>query len=154
MHRSGSSLTASILRSLGLHIGQRLIEKTEYNTKEYLENLDFYEFHKQVLQSQGLNEDGWTLQEKIDIGENFKEKAKEIIAKNSISGNWGWKEPRTTLFLDFWSDLLPNAKFILIYRSPWEVVDSLYTQQDEIFQAQPELAVKLWLHYNLSLIHI
>ena len=79
MHRSGSSLTASILRSLGLHIGQRLIEKTEYNTKEYLENLDFYEFHKQVLQSQGLNEDGWTLQEKIDIGENFKEKAKEIM---------------------------------------------------------------------------
>ena len=97
MHRSGSSLIASILRSLGLHIGQRLIEKTEYNTKEYLENLDFYEFHKQVLQSQGLNEDGWTLQEKIDIGENFKEKAKEIIAKNSISGNWGWKEPRTCL---------------------------------------------------------
>ena len=152
MHRSGSSLTASILRSLGLHIGQRLIEKTEYNTKEYLENLDFYEFHKQVLQSQGLNEDGWTLQEKIDIGENFKEKAKEIIAKNSISGNWGWKEPRTTLFLDFWSHLLPNAKFILIYRSPWEVVDSLYTQQDEIFQAQPELAVTLWLHYNQKII--
>ena len=49
MHRSGSSLTASILRSLGLHIGQRLIEKIEYNTKEYLENLDYYEFHKKVI---------------------------------------------------------------------------------------------------------
>ncbi|MCL2923050.1 MAG: sulfotransferase [Trichodesmium sp. MAG_R04] len=77
---------------------------------------------------------------------------KEIIVKNSISGNWGWKEPRTTLFLDFWSHLLPNAKFILIYRSPWEVVDSLYTWQDKIFQTKPELAVKFWLNYNQKII--
>ncbi len=152
MHRSGSSLTASILQSAGLHIGRKLMEGTEYNTKGYFENLDFYEFHKQVLQSQGIDEDGWTLQEKIDIEENFQEKAKEIIAKNSISVNWGWKEPRTTLFLDFWAELLPNAKFILIYRSPWEVVDSLYARQDKIFQSQPELAVKLWLNYNQKII--
>ncbi|MGD1713240.1 sulfotransferase [Dapis sp. BLCC M172] len=152
MHRSGSSLTASILQSAGLHIGRKLMEGTDYNTKGYLENLDFYEFHKQVLQSQGIDGDGWTLQEKIYIEENFQEKAKEIIAKNSISGSWGWKEPRTTLFLDFWAELLPNAKFILIYRSPWEVVDSLYSWQDEIFKSQPELAVKSWLHYNQKII--
>ncbi|NEQ35517.1 MAG: chromosome partitioning protein ParA [Okeania sp. SIO3I5] len=152
MYSSGSSLTASMLKSAGLHIGRKLMEEKENNTQGYFENLDFYEFHKQVLQSQGIDGDGWTLQEKIDIEENFQEKAKEIIAKNSISGNWGWKEPRTTLFLDFWADLLPNAKFILIYRSPWEVVNSLYIRQDKIFKSQPELAVKLWLHYNQKII--
>ena len=110
MHRSGSSLTASILQSAGLHIGRKLMEGTEYNTKGYFENLDFYEFHQQVLQSQGIDADSWTLQEKIDIEENFQEKAKEIIAKNSISGNWGLKEPRTTLFLDF-SFSLGSSKF-------------------------------------------
>ncbi len=153
MHRSGSSLIASLLQSGGLHIGRKLMEGTKHNPQGYFENLDFYEFHKQVLQSQGIDGDGWTLQDKIDIEENFQEKAKEIIAKNSISGNWGWKEPRTTLFLDFWADLLPNAKFILIYRSPWEVVDSLYRRQDKIFQSQPELAVKSWLHYNQKIIN-
>ncbi|MDE5099455.1 MAG: chromosome partitioning protein ParA, partial [Trichodesmium sp. St16_bin4-tuft] len=152
MHRSGSSLTASILQSAGLHIGRKLMKGNEYNTKGDFENLDFYEFHKNVLQSQGIDEDGWTLQEKIDVEESFQEKAREIIAKNSISENWGWKEPRTTLFLDFWSYLLPNAKFILIYRSPWEVVNSLYNQQYQIFQNQPELAIKLWLHYNQKII--
>ncbi|MCL2931993.1 MAG: chromosome partitioning protein ParA, partial [Trichodesmium sp. MAG_R03] len=153
MHSSGSSLTASILQNVGLHIGQKLMERTEHNKYGYFANLDFYEFHQQVLQSQGIDEDGWTLQEKIDVEENFQEKAKEIITKNSISGNWGWTEPRTTLFLDFWSCLLPNAKFILIYRSPWEVVDSLYTRQYKIFKTQPELAVKLWLHYNQKIMN-
>ncbi|MDT9341051.1 sulfotransferase [Trichodesmium erythraeum 21-75] len=152
MHRSGSSLTASILQSAGLHIGRKLMKGNEYNIKGFFENLDFYEFHKNVLQSQGIDEDGWTLQEKIDVEESFQEKAREIIAKNSISENWGWKEPRTTLFLDFWSYLLPNAKFILIYRSPWEVVNSLYNHQYQIFQNQPELAIKLWLHYNQKII--
>merc|ERR1712183_1259856 len=137
----GSSLTASILQNVGLHIGQKLMERTEDNKYGYFANLDFYEFHQQVLQSQGIDEDGWTLQEKIDVEENFQEKAKEIITKNSISGTWGWTEPRTTLFLDFWSCLLPNAKFILIYRSPWEVVNSLYTRQYKIFKTQPELAI-------------
>jgi hypothetical protein len=51
-------------------------------------------------------------------------------------------------FLDFWVDLLPDANFLLIYRSPWEVVDSLYRRGDEAFLEQPELAVKMWMHYN------
>jgi hypothetical protein len=65
---------------------------------------------------------------------------------------WGWKEPRTTLFLDFWVNLLLDANFLLIYRSPWEVVDSLYRRGDEIFLDQPELAVKIWMHYNQKIL--
>lgn len=51
---------------------------------------------------------------------------KEIIVKNLISGNWGWKEFWIILFLDFWLDLLLNVKFILIYCFFWEVVDFFY----------------------------
>ncbi|NEP46671.1 MAG: chromosome partitioning protein ParA, partial [Okeania sp. SIO2H7] len=153
MHRSGSSLTASLLQSGGLHIGRKLLKGTEFNPKGHFENLDFYEFHQEALRSQGIDTDGWTLQETIEIEESLVEKAKEIVAKNSVSTHWGWKEPRTTLFLEFWAELLPNAKFMLVYRSPWEVVDSLYRRQDPIFQSQPELAVKLWLHYNQKIIN-
>jgi hypothetical protein len=48
--------------------------------------------------------------------------------------------------------LLPNANFILIYRSRWEVVDSLYRRGDPIFLEQPELAVKIWMHYNKKIL--
>ncbi|MEB3886993.1 sulfotransferase, partial [Lyngbya sp. CCY1209] len=148
MHRSGTSLVASLLQSAGLHIGRRLMPSTEFNPKGYFENLDFFEFHLDVLRSQGVNIDGWTLQETIEVPDELLEKANQIVEQNSVSQIWGWKEPRTTLLLNFWADLLPESKFLLIYRSPWEVIDSLYRRGDEIFQEQPDLAVKYWLFYN------
>ncbi|MDT9212412.1 MAG: sulfotransferase [Limnospira sp. PMC 1240.20] len=152
MHRSGTSLTASLLQSAGLHVGRRLMQGTEFNPKGYFENIDFFEFHLDLLRSQGVNIDGWTLQENLDVPDEFIDKANAIVDKNSLSHIWGWKEPRTTLFLDFWAELLPDAKFLFIYRSPWDVIDSLYRRGDEIFRNQPELAVKYWIFYNQKIL--
>ncbi len=149
MHRSGTSLVASLLQSSGLHIGKKLLGKGTGNVKGHFENVDFFEFHKAVLQSQGVSEHGWTLQDNISVEKSFVEQAQQTIANNIVEPYWGWKNPRTTLFLDFWRSLLPNAKFLLIYRAPWEVVDSLYRRgTDPIFFSQPDLAVKIWIYYN------
>ncbi len=153
MHRSGTSFTASLLQNAGLDIGQRLIGPRKDNVKGFFESVEFVEFHEMVLRSQGLHHVGWTSQKKIEVEAQYVEKAKEIISKNSQNQIWGWKDPRTTLFLDFWINLLPDANFLLIYRSPWEVVDSLYRRGDELFLAQPELAVKMWMHYNQQLLN-
>jgi len=152
MPRSGTSFTTSLLQSAGLDIGKRLLEPAQGNVKGFFENRDFLEFHETVLRSQGIHDIGWTLQEKIDVEEQYVEQAKELITENSHLPIWGWKDPRTTLFLDFWLNLLPHANFILIYRSPWEVVDSLYRRGDPIFLEQPELAVKIWMHYNKKIL--
>jgi hypothetical protein len=153
MHRSGTSLTASILQSAGVHIGRNLLGADQVNIKGHFENLDFYHLHMNILDSQGVSSAGWTLQDHLEIQEEFVDQAKEIIEQNALSSIWGWKEPRTTLFLEFWAKLLPEAKFLLIYRSPWEVVDSLYRRGDEVFQNQPELAVKYWQHYNQKILN-
>ncbi|ERT04015.1 sulfotransferase family protein [Lyngbya aestuarii BL J] len=153
MHRSGTSLATALLQSSGLHIGRRQIKGNQYNVKGYYENVDFLEFHKTVLQSQEIVSEGWTLQENIEVEEQYIEQAQQIIAQNAISSMWGWKDPRTTLFLNFWAKLFPEAKFLLVYRSPWEVIDSLYRRGDEAFDQQPELAVKVWLHYNQKIIN-
>jgi len=155
MHRSGSSLSASLLQSAGLHIGRRLIGATEGNIKGHFENLDFWSLHQKVLKSQGVNEEGWTLQDQIQVDDYYREEAKNLVAKNAISGLWGWKDPRTTLFLDFWANLLPEANFLVLFRYPWEVVSSLYRggQPYEIFKKQPELAIKFWLHYNQKILN-
>lgn len=152
MHRSGTSLTASLLQSAGLHLGDRLMGGSKSNLKGHFENLDFFEFHRQVLRSQGLNEDGWTLQEKIEVEEIYLLEAKNLISQNQQDRLWGWKDPRTTLFLEFWAKLLTEANFLLVYRSPWDVIDSLYRRGDSIFQKQPDLAPQIWLHYNQKII--
>ncbi|MCG5060473.1 MAG: chromosome partitioning protein ParA [Limnoraphis sp. WC205] len=153
MHRSGTSLTTALLQSAGLHIGRRLMEGNRYNLKGYFENVDFVNFHQTVLRSQEIVSEGWTLQDNIEVGEQYIEQAQQIIDQNAISSMWGWKDPRTTLFLNFWANLLPEAKFLLVYRSPWEVIDSIYRCGDKAFEEQPELAVKLWLHYNQKMIN-
>ena len=155
MHRSGSSLTASLLQSAGLHIGRRLMGAAEGNIKGHFENLDFWSLHQKVLKSQGANEEGWTLQDQIQVDDYYREEAKNLVAQNAISGLWGWKDPRTTLFLEFWANLLPEANFLLLFRYPWEVVSSLYRkgQPYAIFQEQPELAIKFWLHYNQKILN-
>ena len=148
MHRSGTSLTASLLQSAGLHIGNRLLSPNDGNPKGYFENLDFFELHRRILQARQLDKDGWTFENIINLQEHETQLAHQIVAQNSLGSVWGWKEPRTTLFLSFWANFLPQANFLFVYRCPWEVVDSLYRRGDNIFQGQPELAVKLWVHYN------
>lgn len=153
MHRSGTSLTASLLQNAGLDIGDRLMEAAFSNVKGHFENLDFVEFHQNVLDSQGLNQAGWVLENDIDVAQEYIEQAKELIEKNQSKTFWGWKDPRTTLFLDFWAELVPKSRFLFVYRSPTEVVDSLYRRGDVEFCENPTLAIELWMHYNQKILN-
>ncbi|MDV3000254.1 MAG: hypothetical protein N5P05_001860 [Chroococcopsis gigantea SAG 12.99] len=151
MHRSGTSLTASLLQSAGVNIGEELMSADQGNLKGYFENMDFVGFHEKILIEQGIAKEGWTLDKKVSVPEHFIPQAKDLIENNQSRPAWGWKDPRTTLFLDFWAQLLPSAKFIFIHRSPWEVIDSLYRRGslgDEIFVDSPEFAIELWASYN------
>ena len=149
MHRSGTSLVTAWLQSAGLDIGENLLEANYSNAKGFFENTDFLAFHRRILSSIGLEPTGWTLQDKIAVPDEYIDQAKQLIKDNtSETKAWGWKEPRTSLFLDFWSKLLPDAKFLFIYRAPWEVVDSLYRRGDKLFSKSPELAVEIWANYN------
>ena len=48
-----------------------------------------------------------------------------IELKNSMRQQWGWKEPRTCLFVDEYKGLLPSAKYFILFRDYPFVVDSL-----------------------------
>ena len=118
------------------------------NTKGHFEDLGFVEFHQNVLQSQGISVAGWTKHNSIEVQPQYVAPAQDLISGRRDKATWGWKDPRTTLFLDFWSKLIPQAKYIFVYRSPWEVVDSLFRRGDIIFQRNPNFAVKQWCRYN------
>lgn len=147
MHRSGTSLTASLLKKSGLDIGKELLGPEKSNTSGHFENTDFFFFHVNTLRKLNYHANGWDTIEIEEMNAQMTTQAKEIINKNQ-SEVWGWKDPRTTLFLNFWAKLLPNACFLFVYRSPAEVVDSLYRRGDSIIVENPELAIDSWLHYN------
>ncbi|MEG5142839.1 glycosyltransferase [Microcoleus sp. AT8-B6] len=156
MHRSGTSLTASLFQKVGVDIGKKLVGPADGNVKGHFENVDFVEFHKSVLRSHGIDELGCTFEKTIPVAPEYVEIAKRAIEQNQLPHkHWGWKDPRTALFWDFWLNLLPEANFICVYRSPWEVVDSLYRRGTDVSLLQnPEMAVKMWIHYNQKVLEL
>jgi hypothetical protein len=151
MHRSGTSLTAAGLQAAGLNLGERLAGVSLGNEFGHFENLDFLNLHEDILRSQGHSPEGWVANSSVPVPQAFVDRAREIVEKNASQDAWGWKDPRTTLFLDFWAELLPQANFLLLVRSPWEVVDSLFRRGDAIFADNPNHALTVWLAYNQAI---
>jgi hypothetical protein len=154
MHRSGTSLTASILQHVGIDIGQKLMGSDYGNVRGHFEDIDFWELHQDILISQGISAEGWTTTSQVEVPQQFLARAIELRdSRMQKDGIWGWKEPRTTLFLDFWETLIPEAKYVLVYREPWEVINSLFARGDKAFINNPRLAVDVWIAYNIAILN-
>jgi hypothetical protein len=148
MHRSGTSLTASILGSAGLHLGEHLMPAARGNSAGHFEDVEFVSFHSDVLGAMGHHPDGWDTVALDQLPDFAEERAQTLLDQRSSRPLWGWKDPRTTLFLPFWERVLPEARFVFVYRNPWEVIDSLYCRGDTCFRQDPAAAARLWSHYN------
>lgn len=151
--RSGTSLVAAMLRAAGVDMGRRLMGAAESNVRGHFEDLDFHELHVEALKAAGQPWDGFTLEPVVHVPERLLPAARELVESRRRAGQpWGWKEPRSTLFLDFWRGFVPELRFLLLFRPPWEVIDSLFRRGDPIYQANPGLAVRVWSNYNRAVI--
>jgi hypothetical protein len=152
MHRSGTSLTASILGSAGLHIGDNLVPAGPGNAEGHFEDLDFVGLHRAALAAHGHDPEGWDEVLLDAMPDVFEAKAHGLIEARAARPLWGWKDPRTAVFLPFWERLLPAARFVFVYRKPWEVIDSLYRRGDGRFRQDPAAAARLWSLYNRAIL--
>ena len=149
MHRSTTSLAASILAASGLHLGDDLMAAGVGNEAGHFEDNDFYMLHQRILAANGLSMEGFTCAERIDVPPAARDEAIALVSRRREAGRpWGWKDPRTVLFLDFWAELLPEARWLFVVRPPWEVVDSLFRRGDTAFRGNPRFAADVWVAYN------
>jgi hypothetical protein len=168
MHRSGTSLTASFLEAAGIKLGEVLLQADCFNVKGYFEDVEFLEFQRSVLQNScrtdepGWQDWGWTESEFLDYNkfQNYLDEAKALINNRYLKAEiWGWKDPRTSLMLNFWDELLPDAHYIFVYRLPWEVADSIFRVSisanngfTKLFAQHPYYALKIWSFYNRHIV--
>lgn len=61
---------------------------------------------------------------------------------------WGWKDPRNSLTLPFWRQLLPELKVIVMVRNPLEVAYSMRTRNGTSYS----FGLRLWEMYNRRLL--
>ena len=165
MHRSGTSLVASVLSMLGVSLGSTLLGADRNNPKGYFEDTDFLRLNREMLAAAtiagepGHQDWGWTESEALDRAafEAFRGRAtalsvQRLREERPATKRWGWKDPRTSLMLDFWNSVFPDARYVLLYRHPWDVADSMQRLGADVFLRRPDYAWRIWAFYNRQLL--
>src|SRR5438552_12189310 len=157
MHRSGTSLVAQLLHSLGLDLGpeEHLMRASPANPAGHWENEPINEINDEILVRLGGSWSeppelpaGWERRPELD---DLRHRARELIrAEFSGSDRWGFKDPRTSLTLPFWQRILPPMRYVICLRNPVDVAFSLKAREDESLPF--ERGVELWLTYVRSVL--
>lgn len=148
MHRSGTSFLTGSLQQAGLELGKHSAWNP-HNLKGNRENLEIVAFHDALLAARGCAWDNppaaplkWTAQEQLQ--------ARQLIADYQGVPRWGFKDPRSLLVVDGWLELIPDLKFVGIFRHPTAVAQSLAARGGMPL----EQALKLWKAYNEQLLRL
>lgn len=153
MHRCGTSLTARVLNLLGLDLGpdEDFLEPQFDNPRGYWEQRPIMEVNDAIFEALGGTwyrppdmPSGWHRRPEV---EELKPRAREIIAAQFGEARaWGWKDPRTSLTLPFWREIVPDARYVVCFRRPTDVLASLLRREPNTHT--PDSANRLWLRYS------
>jgi hypothetical protein len=129
-HRSGTSMLTRLLHACGLFLGPKnaLMPPQADNPDGFWEHLGFVALNDELLNVLG---GAWDLPPKADEAftrpelDPLRLKARLLIEGFDSAHVWGWKDPRNSLTLPFWQDLLSGLKTLIIVRNPLEVAYSM-----------------------------
>jgi GT2 family glycosyltransferase len=150
MHRSGTSMVAHMLSEAALYLGPRhdLFPASRDNLDGYWEHIGFHRVNESVLAELGGGWDSpppvperWRDDARL---RPFADEAKRLIGEFDGKDPWGWKDPRTSLTLALWRDLIPNLRVVLCVRNPLEVALSLNRRGMSSYST----GLALWRTYN------
>ncbi len=127
MHRSGTSLSASLLEKSGLNIGDDLMSNGFDNKKGHFEDWEILDIHEKDLKLKSLDPRALSgnIRPPLCFEKESINRIEAFLEKKHKFDLWGWKEPRTTLYLEAWKQIVPNTKCIAVFRHYDEVADSL-----------------------------
>lgn len=156
MHRSGTSLIANWLAACGLVIAdRRVVAPAPDNPLGFGEDMEFLVLHARSIRRRQRFTSGWRIAPSRPLEfspQEIKQAQRLLDARQEKYSLWGWKDPRTTLFLPQWKALLPGLKTLIPWRPCDEVVFSLLRRfmqtRTKRLAIDPVTAVRLWRAYN------
>jgi len=161
MHRSGTSLMASWLESCGvrMHAG-RVLGPGPGNRRGHFEDADFTDLHRAAIDRHVHGAAGWIVTDRtaVEPDDELRRGAQNLLAARvHESGVWGWKDPRTSLFLEFWKALIPDLKALLVWRPAVEVLESIRarargTPRGLRLRIGGRCALDLWRAHNQAIL--
>ncbi len=154
MHRSGTSMMARFLHASGVDMGRDLVPGGPGNERGHFEDVRFLEFHSRILHRE-YGSGAWG-PGPPSLTSRDREDALRLLTSRSASGMspWGWKDPRTALFLDLWAELAPEACFVFLVREPSQVADSLCRRMDKLYPGLRSRRNSWWGHSREMLLYL
>ena len=142
-------MVTRLLHCCGLELGpeSELMPAQADNPEGFWEHLGFGALNDQLLSELG---GAWDLPPKADEDitsarlDPLRLKARLLIEKFESATVWGWKDPRNSLVLPFWYQLLPQLRTILVVRNPLEVAHSMRERNGTSYS----FGLRLWEIYN------
>ena len=148
MHRSGTSSLAGCLQEAGLYLGE-VVEQAPHNARGNRESLRIRAVNDMVLEHSGGSWD--KPQRVIRWNEELRiQRDNAVAAHTSRVGRWGFKDPRTILTIDFWTEAYPHLELVGTFRHPLSVAKSLRKRGGWTL----ERSLALWAAYNERLLSL
>jgi hypothetical protein len=153
MGRSGTSLTTALIGLLGVDLGptERMLPAAEHdNARGYWEQREIYEINEEILGAFGGTwarppdlPPGW---ERYPALAAIRDRARRTLTDHfSATGvRWAWKDPRASVTLPFWRDLIGEMDYVLCVRNPADVAASISKRGENL---DFDSSIALWLHY-------
>jgi Sulfotransferase family len=154
--RCGTSYLASFLEANGVNFGSSLRQYEAINPRGLFEHNAVVDFHRKVMGRttvQGAEVPLLAPLHSFLLTDGDEQEAIRAIESLATPGLWGWKDPRTLLFIDYWLGLLPDAKLIIPIRHPLEVycsylkrirIQALIHPSTAFFPAYARQLQRLW----------
>lgn len=155
---SGASIAADVLFRSGLDIGERLNPPNLSDAAGFFTDADFVEFHGKILDAGRVDLARPSTWGGIRMGEAHTEEADGLVRRRCAKrGPWGWKDPRTVLFLEPWNERLPDARWVFVYRDPAFAAWSMITRPAAEEMAptplrRARMALRVWSEYNRRIV--
>lgn len=152
MHRSGTSMVANLLRLSGLYLGEEadLAIAGPDNPDGFWEHPRLVVINDHILNELG---GAWDVPPPTPVRwagirlDHLRATAAVVVQEFEGREPWGWKDPRTSLTLPFWLNLLSDTKVVVVLRHPLEVAASL-RQRGGHGHTSHAFGVTLWSTYN------
>jgi hypothetical protein len=154
MHRSGTSLVARLLNSMGCYAGEEgdFPAPDVFNPTGYWEHHDVWALDEEMLTALDAS---WLDPAHADLARlsdelrlTFVARARAIVRALDAHGSWMVKDPRLAILFPIWRETLDRGLCVLVWREPASVARSLEHRDGLPFV----VGLALWEEYTRAML--